>query len=395
MARYPSRKYVTSRTRYLRRIYFAGAAAAIVLIVIITLYNLSGQSPLPQSPGEPTNQPVQAEQTPAPVASEPIVEELPRFSMPIDLNEKPPVEIAPVEAEEIIIEPEIQTRTEVPQKKESETVPAEPQEAPLEELAEPGIGADAQAALVIDEAMRLLSARPIEVVKAREMLNELLGKPISEQQKNLVKQELSRLADKWLFNRTVYPNDTLCGMYTVQSGDLLSTIGNKHKVPWQILQQINGIPRPEALQADESIKIINGPFHAKVYRSSFTMDIYLQDTFVRSFPVGLGKPGYDTPTGLWVVRPGGKLIKPRWTDPDTGRTYEPDDPNYPLGSRWISLDGLEGAAKGRTGFAIHGTKDPHEIGVAKSRGCIRLYNGDVILVYDLLMPGESKVLLTD
>jgi len=392
MAQYPSRKYITPRTRYLRRIYFAGAAAAIVLIVIITLYNLSGQSPAPQNPGEPTKQTAQPPEIKAP---EPIVEELPRFSMPIDLNEKQPAEIVPEETNKTVIEPEIQTQTEAPQTVQLETAPIETPQEPVKETTEPGIGADAQAALVIDEAMRLLSARPIEVVKAREMLNELLGRPISEQQKNLVKQELSRLADKWLFSKVVYPNDTLCGMYTVHSGDLLSTIGTKHKVPWQILQQINGIPRPEALQADQNIKIINGPFHAKVYRSTFTMDIYLQDTFVRSFPVGLGKPGYDTPTGLWVVRPGGKLIRPRWTDPDTGKTYEPDDPNYPLGSRWISLDGIEGAAKGRTGFAIHGTKDPHEIGTAKSRGCIRLYNGDVILVYDLLMEGESKVLLTD
>ncbi len=395
MARYPSRKYVTPRTRYLRRIYFAGAAAAIILIVIITLYNISEQSPAPQSSDEPTNPPVKAEQPPAIKAPELIVEELPRFSMPLDLNEEPPAEIVPDEPEEIIIEPEIQTQIEAPQIVELETAHVETPVEPIEESADSGIGADAQAALVIDEAMRLLNARPIEVIKAREMLNELLGKPISNQQKNLVKQELSRLADKWLFSRTVYPKDTLCGIYTVQSGDLLSTIGKKHKVPWQILQQINGIPRPEALQADQSIKIINGPFHAKVYRSSFTMDLYLQDTFVRSFPVGLGKSGYETPTGLWMVRPSGKLVKPRWTDPDTGRTYEPDDSNYPLGSRWISLDGLEGAAKGRTGFAIHGTKDPHEIGVAKSRGCIRLYNGDVILVYDLVMPGESKVVVMD
>jgi LysM repeat protein len=324
-----------------------------------------------------------------------MVEELPRFSMPIDLNEKQQEETVPNETNEILAEPETQVPTEAPRIAELETAPAETQKEPIEETTDSGISPDAKAALVIDEAMRLLSARPIEVVKAREMLNELLGEPISEQQKNLVKQELSRLADKWLFSKVVYPNDTLCGMYTVHSGDLLSTIGKKHEVPWQILQQINGILKPEALQADQNIKIINGPFHAKIYRSTFTMDIYLQDTFVRSFPIGLGKPGYETPTGLWVVRPGGKLIKPRWTDPDTGRTYEPDDPNYPLGSRWISLDGLEGQAKGRTGFAIHGTKDPHEIGTAKSRGCIRLYNGDVILVYDLLMEGESKVLVTD
>jgi lipoprotein-anchoring transpeptidase ErfK/SrfK len=388
MARYPSRTYVTPRTRYLRRICFAAAAAAIILIVIITLYNLSEQK-----------QPAQAEQPqqeqPTPAATVPVMaveeHEMPeRFSMPLDLNEEPPTQATPAEPKEIESPQSIELETA-----RVETAETEGPQALVENTAEAGIGAEAQAALVINEAMRLLSARPIEVIKARDMLNELLGKPISNQQRNLVKQELSKLADKWLFSKTVYPNDTLCGMYQVQSGDLLSTIGRTHKVPWQILQQINGIPSPEGLQADQSIKVINGPFHAKIYRSSFTMDLYLQDTYVRSFPVGLGKPGYETPTGLWVVRPGGKLVKPRWTDPDTGRTYEPDDPNYPLGSRWISLDGLEGEAKGRTGFAIHGTKDPHEIGVAKSRGCIRLYNGDVILVYDLVMPGESKVVVVD
>jgi LysM repeat protein len=335
MARYPSRTYVTPRTRYLRRIYFAGAAAAIILIVIITLYNLSEQKQSAQTeqPQQPTPE------APAPVTQEPQPPE--RFSMPLDLNEEPPAEMVRVEPEE----------TEPPQETESESarieaVEAEQPQAPAEELVDVSIGADVQAAEVIDEAMRLLSARPIEVIKARDMLNELLGKPISEQQRKTVKQELSRLADKWLFSKTVYPKDTLCRVYKVQSGDLLSTVGKKYKVPWQILQQINGIPRPEALQADQSIKVINGPFHARVYRSTFTIDVYLQDTFVRSFPVGLGKPGYETPTGLWVVRPGGKLVKPRWTDPDTGRTYEPDDPNYPLGSRWISLDGIEGQAKG-------------------------------------------------
>jgi len=52
---------------------------------------------------------------------------------------------------------------------------------------------------------------------------------------------------------------------------------------------------------------------------------------------------------------------------------------------------LKGEALGRTGFAIHGTKDPDEIGVAKSRGCIRLHNGNAILVYNLMIPGKSKV----
>jgi len=112
---------------------------------------------------------------------------------------------------------------------------------------------------------------------------------------------------------------------------------------------------------------------------------------VRSFPVGLGKPGRETPTGVWVVKPGNKLIKPPWWDEEAERLYQPDDPDYPLGSRWIGLEGIEGEAVGRTGFAIHGTKDPNEIGTAASRGCIRLHNGDAVLVYNLLMPGHSRV----
>ena len=122
------------------------------------------------------------------------------------------------------------------------------------------------------------------------------------------------------------------------------------------------------------------------------MDLYLQDKYVKSYRVGIGESGRrETPTGLWRVRPGDKLIKPTWTDPDTGRTYVADDPDYPLGSRWIGLEGLEGAAKGRTGFAIHGTKDPETIGTRSSKGCIRLYNGDVIEAYNLLFTGHSLV----
>jgi len=122
------------------------------------------------------------------------------------------------------------------------------------------------------------------------------------------------------------------------------------------------------------------------------MDLYLQDnTFVRSFRVGLGKPGKETPTGLWRVKSGRKLIKPVWPDRETGKTYYPEDPDYPLGSRWIGLEGLKGNAKGREGFGIHGTKDPEQIGTADSRGCIRMKNGEVILIYNLLEEGLSTV----
>ena len=256
---------------------------------------------------------------------------------------------------------------------------------------EPTSEPNPKVAELIDEAMGLVNAKPARIIEARDRLNETLPMPMNNVQQAVIKRKLSELADKWLFSRTVFPKDKLCDNYRVRSGDLLSAIGKQHKVPWEILKEVNRISRPELLKAGEMIKVIHGPFHARIYRSTFTMDLYLQHTFVRSFPVGLGKADMETPTGLWRVKQGGKLIKPPWSDPVTHKLLNYGDPGYALGSRWIALEGIKGNAKDRSGFGIHGTKEPETIGTRSSRGCIRLHNGDVILVYNLLVPRYSQV----
>jgi len=243
----------------------------------------------------------------------------------------------------------------------------------------------------IAEAKIIVETNPAKIIESRNTLNEILTSNPSPEQQFSVKNQLAALSKEWLFSKNIYDGDTLCGRYKVEIGDTFAVLGRKFKVPYEILMQINNISNAKSLRAGDSIKVINGPFHCIIYRSAFTMDLYLQDTYVRSFQVGLGKPGMETPTGRWIVKPGGKLISPTWTDPDTGKTYESTNPNYPLGSRWIALDGVEGAAKGAMGFAIHGTKEPQQIGKADSRGCIRLHDEDVKLIYNLLTPGLSQV----
>ena len=241
----------------------------------------------------------------------------------------------------------------------------------------------------------LMDVKPSQVIEVRDGLNQMLSSTDGDKEVVFAKKQLSQLADKWLFGRDVLQGDKLCGNYKVKPGDRLKVIGDNCKVPYQFIMKINHIADAGRLRAGETIKIVNGPFHAKVNRSTFTVDVFLQDTFVRSFPVCLGQPGMETPIGVWVVKKGGKLIRPFWTDPATGRMYEADDPDYPLGARWIGLVGIEGAAKGRDGFAIHGTKNPQQLGMALSRGCVRMLDEDIIAVYDLLMPGVSKVDVTD
>ncbi|MHC4353996.1 MAG: L,D-transpeptidase family protein, partial [Planctomycetota bacterium] len=242
---------------------------------------------------------------------------------------------------------------------------------------EPGLSVEAnpEADVLIAEAAALIDRGTNGHLEARGILNQTLRMPLNVKQKEYVKAQLSELANRWLFSRTILPGDPLCETHQVRPGEVFETIGRKYKVPYEILMEINRIRNPRSLPAGQSIKVVNGPFHAKIYRSTFTMDVYLQNTYVRSYKVGLGKVDTETPTGLWRVEPGGKLVKPQWTD-QFGKTHHPEDPNYPLGSRWIALEGLSGEAKDRIGFAIHGTKEPEQIGSRGSMGCIRMHNGE-------------------
>jgi len=248
----------------------------------------------------------------------------------------------------------------------------------------------------VSGAVSKFKQNPGGLVELRDTYNDILKTmEMSVNQRDGIQHQMEKLSGQWLFSKKVYPGDSLCETYMVQSGDILERIGRRHQVPAEILQNINDIPRPRDLQAGRKIKVTKGPFHAVVRRSAFMMDLYLNNTYVKSYQVGLGMPGRETPTGTWIVEEGGKHIRPQWTDPSSGRMYYGTDPDYPLGSRYIALQGIEGDAVGRTGFAIHGTEAPQEIGTNASRGCIRLHNGKVIEVYNMLMPGLSKVRVLD
>lgn len=375
MARHPKGSRGRQRYKIPNRVYTILSLLIIVLIVVF-IYS-RGPYGANDNDGEIiTNEPVVLDNEP-------------------EVNETilPPVQLSQEEATST----ETQDLPQPEPEQVEEIVEEKPEESPTLDLAPEPVVVEAGSEVgdLISEATALLSENPAKVIDAREKLNEALRMPMSRQQQTYVKDKLAELSDMWLFNRTVMPGDTLCENYRVKPGDILDSIGKKHQVPYELLMEINNIRNPRALQAGQMIKVVNGPFNVKVYRSTFTMDIYLQNTYVKSFTVGLGREGRETPTGLWRVRSDGKAYATSWRDPDSGRVYQPEDPDYPLGSRWMGLEGLTGQAEGREGFGIHGTKEPDQIGSASSRGCIRMYNGEVIKVYNMLFPGVSRVEVVD
>ncbi len=240
------------------------------------------------------------------------------------------------------------------------------------------------------EAARKLHASG-QVLEARAQLNSLLKGRLGDAEDTEVRALLARIADETVFGSKADPNDPLVSTYVVQPGDVLIHIGRKLDVPAEVLMTINGIRDARGLRADQKIKVVRGPFHAKIYKSKFRMDVYLGDVFVRSYRVALGVEN-GTPEGVWRVKE--RLENPTYYPAPSAsdkRIIAADDPNNPLGEHWIGLEGVEGEAVGHSGYGIHGTIEPESIGKAVSLGCIRMHNEDVAFVYKLMMPGKSTV----
>ena len=252
-----------------------------------------------------------------------------------------------------------------------------------------------RAAGVFEQASTLIRAG--EVVEARRLLSGTLrSQELAESEAEELRAALASLSAGMVFGPEMTPGDPFARLYTIRPGDALSKIASREgvKTNWRFVQRINGISNPSKIRSGQRIKLIQGPFHAEVDKSSHRMDIWLGEgdeaVFVRSFPVGLGEFS-STPHGAFRVRRGGKMVNPSWTNPRTGERFAADDPLNPFGEFWIGLNGIDPHNLQERGFGIHGTIEPDSIGEDRSMGCIRLADGDVDLIYEMLTEGNSVV----
>jgi LysM repeat protein len=235
------------------------------------------------------------------------------------------------------------------------------------------------------------------LVEGRSLLSALLfdpARPLREPDAAAVRDMLSHVNEKLVFSPEVIPGDPVAERYRVQRGDLLARIAPQYNVPYQFLERINQVDA-RRLQAGQPIKVINGPFHARIAKSDYRMDVFLRGPdglpiYVKSYPVGLGQSD-STPLGRWRIEPGKKVVNPDWRNPRTGEYFTRNDPDNPIGEYWLALEGIDDQTRGVAGYGIHGTVDPDSIGEQASMGCIRLRNGDIEEVFHMFVGGESTV----
>lgn len=238
------------------------------------------------------------------------------------------------------------------------------------------------------------------LVQGRRELSQLLladDGSLSALDAQTVRDTLSSVNKQLVFSDQVVPGDPLAESYTVQRGDYLSVIAPRYGTPYQFIELINNTPAKQ-LQAGKPIKLIKGPFHARISKQDFRMDIFLNDVdgspqYIRSFTVGLGESD-STPMGAFIIKSGSKVTDPSWRNPRTGEFFAKSDPKNPIGEYWLALKGTDVQTEGVTGYGLHGTVDPSSIGREASMGCIRLRDKDIKLVFNLLESGQSTVVIT-
>ncbi|MDA8104404.1 MAG: L,D-transpeptidase family protein [Nitrospiraceae bacterium] len=106
--------------------------------------------------------------------------------------------------------------------------------------------------------------------------------------------------------------------------------------------------------------------------------------FVRTYPIGIGSEGHDTPIGEFKVIE--KIVHPAWHVPESikeEKPYLPDvvppGPDNPLGSHAMRLSDPT--------ILIHGTNKPFAVGRRASHGCLRLYPEDIPSLFKSTPPG--------
>jgi L,D-transpeptidase ErfK/SrfK len=117
---------------------------------------------------------------------------------------------------------------------------------------------------------------------------------------------------------------------------------------------------------------------------------------VLTFPVGIGRVGWETPLGPTKVV--SKARDPTWWVPASVRkehaemgdplpSVVPPGPDNPLGTRVLKLD--------KPGYLIHCTNQPYGGGMRVSHGCVRLYPDNIEFLYELVEIGEPVMIINE
>ncbi|MFH1741551.1 MAG: L,D-transpeptidase family protein [bacterium] len=227
------------------------------------------------------------------------------------------------------------------------------------------------AAALATQADSLLAEGDID--RARALYTQVLEHFPNTHAEEEAFDKLSEINMKRLFAGGL---DEFTTLYEVQRGDSVHKIAIDNHTTKEMVMRLNGIAT--ALRPGQRIKVPNKGFKIVIDKSRLKLFLLTEDGhFVKWYTVAIGEEDYKTPVGVYYVDL--KQIDPTWYKPGGG-VIPPGDPENALGPRWISIGQHLG---------IHGNNDRDSVGKRASAGCIRMYNEDVLELYDIVTIGNE------
>jgi lipoprotein-anchoring transpeptidase ErfK/SrfK len=109
------------------------------------------------------------------------------------------------------------------------------------------------------------------------------------------------------------------------------------------------------------------------------------------YPVGVGRKGMGWSGTVYID---GKYIEPGWSAPASIRKDYASLPRVIPGGSPLNPMGVAAMTlSGGGDYAIHGTNNPASVGRFVSHGCIRMYNADIMDLYNRVSYGTRVVVL--
>ncbi len=165
----------------------------------------------------------------------------------------------------------------------------------------------------------------------------------------------------------------------------------KQSVSWVVLILTLGFCSSplSSLAAEQPVLIVNPPLdlvtqptRLEISLSRRRVILYRENNPIKSYPVAVGRKGWETPIGNFQVMQ--MVQNPKWIHPLTGQAIPGGAPENPLGRYWIGF-----WTNGQDWIGFHGTPNPETVGTAASHGCIRMYSKDVEELFSQVSVGTQ------
>ncbi|MCF6228957.1 MAG: L,D-transpeptidase family protein [Planctomycetes bacterium] len=165
------------------------------------------------------------------------------------------------------------------------------------------------------------------------------------------------------------------GNYVVKGGDNFAKIASRQKCSIELIWRLNGLPSGTTkLHPGDNLKVPGGKPSVVVRKRDYTTSIYLGAYMVRQYIVAHGKNN-NTPLGKTSI-----ISMEKNPEEGVGQNVKE------MKLRWVGLARFGG---NRTGIGFHGTQYPESIPGQTSKGCMRMHDGDVVELYDIIRIGNK------